>query len=566
MIWRRILFTVCALALTSGCAQAHVPERFLGRWDMTLHTPGRDYYSWLEVTQEKGKPRVRLVSRWGHARWIKEASIRKGKLHFVSPAADEGLKQDLVFEARVRDGQLTGTAGNWTFEATRAPALHRAASPQWAQSESLFDGASLTGWHPRDYAAKRWQVENGLLVTPGSGGSDLISNQRFTDFKLHAEFRVAPGANSGIYLRGRYEVQVEDDRAPEGPSMRTGGVYGYLAPAAPAPRESGTWHAYDITLIGRRVTVVLDGRTLIADKEIPGLTGGALSADEGAPGPIMLQGSESGRVEYRNIVITPAANAAGSKADWALVWDDEFDHAGAPDPAKWSFEAGGDGGGNGEQQFYTNGRPHNARVEGGNLVIEANREPWHGKAYTSARLITRGKGDWRYGRFEIRAKFSEGRGTWPAIWMMPSEPRRDGGDWPDNGEIDIMEHVGFDPGVVHGSAHSLAFQWPKKTERTATVHVTEPDKRFHVYTLEWEPDTMRMYVDGALYFATDRAGGDWREWPFDRKFYLILNLAVGGSWGGQKGVDAAAFPQRTVIDYVRVYQRANEAEGVANAK
>ena len=302
----RMLSAACALGLFATPAFCEGPSPFLGRWDVTLHTPGRDWSSWIEVVEQNGTPRVRMVGRWGHARWLRDAAFVDGTLRFVSPAAEEALPQDLVFEAEVRDGHLAGTAGKWTFDAVRAPALVRASNPQWTEPERLFDGASLAGWHPRDAAAKHWQVQNGVLVTPGSGGSDLISDARFTDFRLHAEFRVAKGANSGIYLRGRYEVQIENDLAPEAPDMRTGGVYGYLAPEPPASRAPGVWHAYDITLVGRRVTVVLDGETVILNEEIPGLTGGALSADEAAPGPIMLQGSESGRVEYRNIVVTPA--------------------------------------------------------------------------------------------------------------------------------------------------------------------------------------------------------------------------------------------------------------------
>lgn len=302
----RVLAAACALGLFATPSFCDASSPFLGRWDVTLHTPGRDWSSWIEVVERDGKPRVRMVGRWGHARWLRDAAFVDGKLRFVSPAAEEALPNDLVFEADVRDGHLAGTAGKWTFDAIRAPALANVASPKWAAPMKLFDGTSMAGWHPRDDAAKPWRVQDGLLMTPGSGGSDLISNTRFTDFKLHAEFRVAKGANSGIYLRGRYEVQIENDLVPEGANMRTGGVYGYLAPDPAASRAPGVWHAYDITLVGRRVTVVLDGTTIILKEEIPGLTGGALSADEGAPGPIMVQGSESGGVEYRNIVVTPA--------------------------------------------------------------------------------------------------------------------------------------------------------------------------------------------------------------------------------------------------------------------
>ena len=172
---------------------------------------------------------------------------------------------------------------------------------------NLFNGKDLGGWRLTDPgAANPWRVEGGTLVSPG-GGADLVSDRTFGDFKLHVEFNCAAGANSGVYLRGRYEVQVEDEAAPDAPERRLGGIYGFLAPSIPAARRPGTWRAYDITLVGRRVTVVLDGVTLIDDQEIPGITGGALDSHEALPGPIYLQGSEPGRVDYRNITVTPAS-------------------------------------------------------------------------------------------------------------------------------------------------------------------------------------------------------------------------------------------------------------------
>jgi beta-glucanase (GH16 family) len=240
---------------------------------------------------------------------------------------------------------------------------------------------------------------------------------------------------------------------------------------------------------------------------------------------------------------------------WTLLWSDEFDRAGAPDPARWSYDVGGKGWGNHELQFYTDARRENARVENGRLIIEARREPWQGSAYTSARLVTKGKADWTYGRFEIRARLPLGRGTWPAIWMLPTVWNLGDGKWPDNGEIDIMEQVGFDPGTVHASTHSQKHQWRNNTQRTASVAVPDAGSAFHTYALEWDPEEMRIYVDDQHYFTSKKAGGDWTIWPFDRNFYIVLNLAVGGDWGGIKGVDDAAFPQRMEVDYVRVYRR-----------
>jgi beta-glucanase (GH16 family) len=253
--------------------------------------------------------------------------------------------------------------------------------------------------------------------------------------------------------------------------------------------------------------------------------------------------------------LTPAA-AAGTSPGWKLIWQDEFDRDGIPDGQRWAYDVGGNGWGNREKQFYTAFRPENARVEGGNLIIEARREKWEDSAYTSARLVTKNKGNWTGGRFEIRAKLPLGRGTWPAIWMLPVNWNLGDGKWPDNGEIDIMEHVGHEPGIVHASTHSRKNQWRNNSQRTATIPVPGAGTAFHTYALEWDAEEIRIYVDDHHYFTSRKAGGDWTTWPFERDFYLILNLAVGGDWGAVKGIDENSFPQRMEVDYVRVYQRA----------
>lgn len=246
---------------------------------------------------------------------------------------------------------------------------------------------------------------------------------------------------------------------------------------------------------------------------------------------------------------------ASTPAGWKLVWSDEFDSGTQPDPAKWGYAVGGHGWGNNELQFYTEARPENARIEDGRLIIEARREKWEGNEYTSARLVTRNKGDWTYGRFEIRAKVPLGRGTWPAIWMLPTNWDLGSGDWPDVGEIDIMEHVGYDPGVIHASTHSQKHQWRINTQRTAKIDVPDAGEAFHTYTLEWDEEEIRIFVDDRRYFTSRREGGDWTSWPFFRPFHLVLNVAVGGDWGGSKGVDETIWPRRMEVDYVRVYRR-----------
>jgi len=253
------------------------------------------------------------------------------------------------------------------------------------------------------------------------------------------------------------------------------------------------------------------------------------------------------------LLATSATFAADSS--WRLVWSDEFDRDGAPDTTKWAYDVGGHGWGNKELQFYTADRRENARVENGHLVIEARREPWQGNAYTSARLVTKSRADWLYGRFEIRAKLPAGRGTWPAIWMLPTVWNLGDGQWPDNGEIDIMEHVGHDAGTVHASLHSRLHQWRKNTQRTGTHKVPDSTSAFHTYALEWAAGEVRVLIDDVPILTSRDDGRGWESWPFTRPFYLILNVAVGGDWGAVKGIDADAFPQRMEVDFVRVYQR-----------
>ena len=242
---------------------------------------------------------------------------------------------------------------------------------------------------------------------------------------------------------------------------------------------------------------------------------------------------------------------------WRLVWSDEFDTAGLPDPAKWHYDTGGHGWGNNELQFYTERRLENARVESGRLIVEARRERWQERDYTSARLNTRD--GWTYGRIEVRAKLPSGRGTWPAIWMLPVDWTYGNRGWPDNGEIDIMEHVGFDPDVIHASIHTQAYNHVAGTQKTAKISVAGARDSFHVFVVEWTDREIRALVDDRPYFsfANERLTtpqADYRHWPFDKSFRVLVNIAVGGNWGGQKGVDESIWPQRMEVDYVRVLQ------------
>jgi len=217
----------------------------------------------------------------------------------------------MVFEGKLSGGTLAGTTTGqdgtpWQWSGVRAPDLKRTGEPKWGKPIALFNGKDLSGWMPSDpKATSNWTVVDGKMVSPGHG-PELITKEKFNDFKLHVEFNCAAGSNSGIYLRGRYELQIENDPEPEGPTMRIGGIYGFLAPSPEQPRKPGEWQSYDVILVGRVITVMQNGQTIIDKQEIPGITGGALDSHEGEPGPIYLQGSEAGHVAFRNITITPA--------------------------------------------------------------------------------------------------------------------------------------------------------------------------------------------------------------------------------------------------------------------
>src|SRR6478735_11036144 len=241
----------------------------------------------------------------------------------------------------------------------------------------------------------------------------------------------------------------------------------------------------------------------------------------------------------------------------ALVWSDEFNTPGAPASDKWGYDLGDGcpdvcGWGNNELEFYTT-NPKNVRVENGNLIIEAHKEEINGKHYSSTRIVSKQKGDWLYGRIEVKAKLPKGKGTWPAIWMLSTDWKY--GGWPASGEIDIMEHVGYDPGVIHGTIHTESYNHIKQTQKEGKITIADAQDAFHVYAINWSENKMDFYVDDKLYHSVSRAQSDtFKEWPFDQKFHLIMNMAVGGNWGGAQGIDESIWPQKMEVDYVRVYQ------------
>lgn len=250
------------------------------------------------------------------------------------------------------------------------------------------------------------------------------------------------------------------------------------------------------------------------------------------------------------IIINSSCNQEGTNDN--LIWADEFETEGLPDPNKWGYDQGDHGWGNNELQMYTKENLENARIENGILIIEAKQDTNYAKGFTSARLVTKGKASWLYGYIEAKAKLPHGVGTWPAIWMLPEENKY--GGWPKSGEIDIMEHVGYDPGTVHGTVHTEAFNHTKGTQVGKTVSVPDFSDEFHVYAIDWTEDKIDFYIDDEHYHTFENTGKGFEEWPFDHPFHIILNLAVGGDWGGAKGVDPNIWPQRMEVDYVRVYK------------
>lgn len=235
---------------------------------------------------------------------------------------------------------------------------------------------------------------------------------------------------------------------------------------------------------------------------------------------------------------------------WQKIWADEFDYTGLPQADKWSYDEGC-GVTNNEAQYYAKERLKNTRVENGNLVIEAHKEDLYGCKYTSGRIKSQYKGDWKYGKFEVRAKFPTFKGSWPAIWFLPTDSKY--GSWPKSGEIDLMENVGYEPNTAHFTIHTEAYNHQIGTQKGQDATVNNVAADFHTYTLYWYPDSLCMYLDNVKHF-TFKKDGDYTKWPFDQPFHILLNLAIGGDWGGSQGIDDTKFPAQYLVDYVRVYQ------------
>ena len=238
--------------------------------------------------------------------------------------------------------------------------------------------------------------------------------------------------------------------------------------------------------------------------------------------------------------------------DRKLAWSEEFNYSGLPDSTKWSYETGGSGWGNNELQYYTKADSSTARVANGLLYLTAVKQKKENRNYTSARLITEKKAAWKYGKIEVRARLPRGRGLWPAIWMLGENHRTAG--WPECGEIDIMEHVGYEKDTILGTIHTGKYNHILNTQKGKKIWIDRPYEGFHVYSIDWTPEKIDFLLDGKVYYTVVNEHKTVGEWPFDQPFFLILNIVVGGNLGGKHGVDESVFPATMEVDYVRVYQ------------
>ncbi|MDO5571296.1 MAG: glycoside hydrolase family 16 protein [Bacteroidales bacterium] len=258
------------------------------------------------------------------------------------------------------------------------------------------------------------------------------------------------------------------------------------------------------------------------------------------------------KTKFLIIILLFSFNCVRSQK-WQLVWSEEFNYTGLPDSSIWNYEYG-QSIRNRESQFYTRSRKENSFVEDGTLKITAIKESFDGKKnnYTSAALITRNKAEFQYGKIEVCARLPKGVGIWPAIWMLPSH--KEYGGWPNCGEIDIMEFVGFSPDTIHTTVHTGKFNHTIGTQKGHAQRLTNLNDKFHIYSIEWFPNKIDFLLDDNKVFTFNKEGDTPEYWPFDKPFYLIMNIAIGGGWGGMKGIDDSIFPQTMEIDYIRVYK------------
>jgi hypothetical protein len=301
---------VATVVITLALSAQTGNQSFSGRWDLTIQTPQETYPSWVEITEAAGNPQVRIVGRVASVHPATDVKLERSHLTFTS-SESFGKEIPVNWEMTLAGGKIAGTQKRsdgieGQIQGVRAPALNRPAPSSWSKPESIFDGKSLNGWEPDKPSKNHWIAQNGELVNQAAG-ANIRTTRKFDDFKLHIEYNCPQDGNSGVYLRGRYEVQVEYEPADKNDKFHTmGSIYGFIPPAMTVPPRPGQWETYDITLIGRTVTVVRDDIKIIDSQEIPGITGGALDSREGEPGPIYIQGDHTGGMKYRNINISVA--------------------------------------------------------------------------------------------------------------------------------------------------------------------------------------------------------------------------------------------------------------------
>ncbi len=306
-----------SLILFPALSQKSASGPFAGRWDLTMKLGSDTWPSWMEVVDNGGTPEVKVVGRVASAHPGKDVKLNGSRLSFTTEEwFGKTVKVD--WDIHVAGGKLSGTqkretGENASLSGTPAPKLDRATPVSWSKPEPVFNGKDLTGWEtavtgePGKSPKNNWKAVNNELVNEAAG-ANIRSKRTFTDFKLHLEYNCPDDGNSGVYLRGRYEVQVEYEAADQNDKMHgMGSIYGFLAPSVDMPRRPGQWESYDITLVGRKVTVVRNGVTTINNQEIPGITGGAINSREAEPGPLLIQGDHTGGMKYRNITIAQPA-------------------------------------------------------------------------------------------------------------------------------------------------------------------------------------------------------------------------------------------------------------------
>ena len=301
-----LLLVLTLASLAPGLAQKPA-NPFLGRWDLTITAANSTYPGWLEVTEQNGKVAAIVQPRTGSVQPATGVKLQGSGLTLTVSEATPN-RPAVVWQLSVQGDRVTGSQKRGTAEdpvaGIRAPALDRPMPQAWTNPEPVFNGKDLTGWEPDNPAANHWAAQNGALVNV-SKGANIRTTRTFDDLKLHVEFNCPEGGNSGVYLRGRYELQVEYE--PVGANDKfhiIGSIYGRIAPTVELPRKPGQWETYDVTLVGRRVTVIRDGVKIIDNQEIAGITGGALDSRESEPGPLYIQGDHTGGMKYRNITIS----------------------------------------------------------------------------------------------------------------------------------------------------------------------------------------------------------------------------------------------------------------------